>query len=82
MGYQVELGNNNEIPLPDELCAQLNLNIGDILLCEKGDSTQVLVLSKHINQTLTDAEIASAGNLTRIIPLGDPEVRMEDRLID
>lgn len=71
MAYQTKLGNNNEIPLPDELCVQLNFNIGDILLCEKGYSPQALVLSKHIDQTLSDDDIASAGNLARIIPLSE-----------
>jgi len=81
MAFQTELGKNNELPLPDELCSQLNFNIGDILLCEKRDNPQALVLSKHIDQTLSDVEIAAAGNLTRIIPLGDPEVRMDDSSI-
>lgn len=69
MNYQVKLGSNNEIPLPDDLCRELNFAIGDILLCEKLDNAAAIVLSKHIDQTLTDVEIESAGNLTRVIPI-------------
>jgi hypothetical protein len=69
VNYQVKLGSNNEIPLPDDLCRELNFAIGDILLCEKLDNAAAIVLSKHIDQTLTDAEIESAGNLTRVIPI-------------
>lgn len=74
MNYQVVLGSNNEIPLPDDLCRELNFSIGDILLCEKLDNTAAIVLSKHIDQTLTDTEIESAGNLTRIIPIRTNDV--------
>lgn len=69
MKYQVKLNSNNEIPLPDDLCRELNFAVGDILLCEKLDSTVAITLSKHIDQSLTDAEIASAGNLARVIPI-------------
>lgn len=74
MNYQVKLGSNYEIPLPDDLCRELNFAIGDILLCEKLDNAAAIVLSKHIDQTLTDAEIESAGNLTRIIPIRADDV--------
>lgn len=74
MNYQVKLGSNNEIPLPDDLCRELNFAIGDILLCEKLDNAAAIVLSKHIDQTLTDAEIESAGNLTRVIPIRADDV--------
>jgi|GEM_PF-814384 hypothetical protein len=67
MKYQVELGSNNEIPLPDDLCRELNFVVGDILLCEKLDNTAAIVLSKHIDQSLTDDEVESAGNLARVI---------------
>jgi len=74
VNYQVKLGSNNEIPLPDDLCRELNFAIDDILLCEKLDNAAAIVLSKHIDQTLTDAEIESAGNLTRVIPIRADDV--------
>ncbi|WP_233080903.1 hypothetical protein [Rheinheimera soli] len=77
MKYQVELNRNNEISLPDDLCRELNFVVGDILLCEKLDDTVAIVLSKHINQTLSDTEIESAGNLTRIILIKTEDVSME-----
>lgn len=67
MKYQVEIGSKNEMPLPDDICQKLNFTVGDILLCEKCDGAKAIVLSKHIDQTLTDAEVASAGSLTRVI---------------
>jgi hypothetical protein len=67
MKSQVELGGKNEIPLPDDLCRELNFEVGDILLCEKLDNTAAIVLTKHIDQSLSDAEIESAGNLARVI---------------
>lgn len=57
MNYQVEIGGNNEIILPDDLCRKLSFAIYDILLCEKLDDAMAVVLSKHIDQSLTDAEI-------------------------
>lgn len=73
MNYQVTLGENNEIPLPDDLCSELDIKIGDILLCEVVENSSKLVMTKHSNQTLSDADIASAGNLTRVIPLPSSE---------
>lgn len=67
MKYQLILGSNNEIPLPDDICYKLNFTVGDILLCEKLDNETALVLSKHVDQTLTDAEVESAGNLARVV---------------
>lgn len=77
MKYQVERGSNNEIPLPDDLCRELNFVVGDILLCEKLDNTAAIVLSKHIEQSLSDDEIESAGNLARVIPLYTEDVDIE-----
>ncbi|HCV03717.1 MAG TPA: hypothetical protein DG048_13795 [Pseudoalteromonas sp.] len=74
MKYQVELGNNNEIAIPDELWNELNFNLGDILICEKLDNTSALRLSKYTDQTLSDAEIESAGNLTRVILIRPEDV--------
>lgn len=68
MNYQVEIGSKNEIPVPADLCQETHFAVGDILFCGKLDDTTAIVLSKHINLTLTDAEIESAGNLTRVVP--------------
>ncbi|WP_233080241.1 hypothetical protein [Rheinheimera soli] len=56
MKYQVELNSNNEIALSDDRCRELNFAVSDILLCEKLDDTAAIVLSKHVDQTLSDAE--------------------------
>lgn len=77
MKYQVELNRNYEIALPDDLCRELNFAVGDILLCKKLDDTAVLVLNKHIDQSLSNAEIESAGNLTRVIPILTKDVSVE-----
>ena len=77
MKYQVELNKNNEISLPDNLCRELNFVVGDILLCEKLGDTLAIVLSKYVDQTLSDAEIESAGNLTRVIPILTKDVSVE-----
>ncbi|CAI3798064.1 hypothetical protein [Rheinheimera sp. MM224] len=77
MKYKVELDSNNQLPLPDDFCQELNFAVGDILLCEKLDNTTAISLHKHVDQTLTDAEIASAGNLTRVIPLVTQDVCIE-----
>ncbi|HAK16164.1 MAG TPA: hypothetical protein DCM65_07915 [Acinetobacter junii] len=69
MNYQVKLCENNEIPLPDDLCSELDIKIGDILFCKVVGKSSKLVITKHSNQTLSDADIASAGNLTRVISL-------------
>jgi len=72
MGYQFNVGKNNEIQLPDEFCEGLDIKIGDILICEIMPNTHSLSLKKHCNQALTDDDIAVVGNLTRVIPY-DPK---------
>lgn len=67
MNYQIEIGDNNQIPIPDVLCQELGIQVGDILLCEAVASSLEIVMTKHSDQTLNDAEIASAENLTRVI---------------
>ncbi len=67
MNYQIEIGDNNLIPIPDVLCQELGIQVGDILLCEAVASSLEIVMTKHSDQTLNDAEIASAENLTRVI---------------
>lgn len=71
MNYQIEMGDNNLIPIPDVLCEELGLQVGDILLCEAVASSSEIVMTKHSDQTLNDAEIAIAGNLTRVISLSE-----------
>lgn len=68
MSYQVKVGKNREIPLPEKICQDLEIKIGDILICESAEDSSRVVLKKYVNQSLTDVEIASAGNLTRVIP--------------
>jgi len=77
MNYQVEIGGNNDIPLSDDLCRRLNFEVGDILLYEKLDNMMAIVHSKYIDQSLTDALIESAGNLTRVIPLSTRDISLE-----
>ena len=67
MSYKVKLCKNRQIPLPDSICRELGFNIGDILICESVENSSKIVLKKHIDQTLNDVAVASAGNLTRII---------------
>jgi hypothetical protein len=67
MNYQVKIGKNNETPLPDDLCSELDIKIGDILICEAIENSSKIKMTKHCNQTLSDAEISAAGNLTRVI---------------
>lgn len=66
MGYLVEVGKNNEILLPDELCNELNISIGDIFICKLTENSTKIEMTKHTDQTLSDAEIAASANLTRV----------------
>lgn len=68
MSYQVKVGKSNEIPLPSNICKELEITIGDILICEVIADLSSISMKKHCNQELSDDEIASAGNLTRVIP--------------
>ena len=72
MSYQVKIGKNREIPLSDDICNELEIIIGDILICEAIVDSSSISMKKHSNQTLSDDDIALAGNLTRVIPY-DPE---------
>lgn len=71
MSHQVKVGKNNQIPLPDDLCRELGINLGDILICKLIEDSTKIEMTKHIDQTLSDAEIESEGNLARIIPYTD-----------
>jgi bifunctional DNA-binding transcriptional regulator/antitoxin component of YhaV-PrlF toxin-antitoxin module len=68
MGYQFKVGKNNEVPLPDDICDDLDIKIGDILICEVAANSSSISMKKHCDQTLSDDDITSAGNLTRVIP--------------
>lgn len=68
MSHIVQLGENGLVPLPDELCAELGIEIGDILICEVTSDTPAISMTKHHIQTLSDSDIAAAGNLARVIP--------------
>ncbi len=68
VSYHVKVGKNNQIPLPDDLCKELRINLGDILICKLVENSTKIEMTKHENQTLSDAEIASVENLKRVIP--------------
>jgi hypothetical protein len=68
VSYQVKIGKNNQIPLPGDLCRELGINLGDILICKLAENSTKIEITKHIDQTLSDAKIASEGNLARVIP--------------
>lgn len=68
MSHQVKVGKNRQIPLPEKFRRDLKIEIGDILICEITEGSSKVTMKKHVNQSLTDIEIASAGNLTRVIP--------------
>jgi bifunctional DNA-binding transcriptional regulator/antitoxin component of YhaV-PrlF toxin-antitoxin module len=68
MGYLFKVGKNNEVPLPDDICDELDIKIGDILICEVAENSSSISMKKHCDQTLSDDVINSAGNLTRVIP--------------
>ncbi|GAA0679793.1 hypothetical protein [Rheinheimera tangshanensis] len=70
MSYSVKIIDNNLIPLPDDLCAELSFSVGDILLCELDKDRSEMRMVKYTNQTLTDEQISAAGNLTRVIKIG------------
>ncbi|WP_300927592.1 hypothetical protein [Rheinheimera sp. 1928-s] len=69
VGYLIDIRKNNEILLPDEICNELEINVGDILMCEAAVDSSAIIMSKHCNQALSDDEITAAGNLTRVILL-------------
>lgn len=68
MSYRVTLGHHNEVQLPDALCQELGIEIGDIMVFGAHPDSESLIVTKHGDQTLTDDEIAAAGNLSRVIP--------------
>lgn len=67
MSHTVKINENKQIPLPDVLCRELGINVGDILICELIENASKIIMKKHVDQTLTDVELACAGNLTRVI---------------
>jgi hypothetical protein len=69
MNYTVEISNDNLISLPDDLCAELSFEVGDILICVMDKERSKISMIKHIDQTLSDEQILAAGNLTRVISL-------------
>ncbi len=69
MSYQVEVEENYVLPLPDELCHELGVNVGDILICKSASNSVEIEMTKYPDQTLSDDQIVAAGNLTRVISL-------------
>ena len=67
MSYQITLVENNLLPLPDKLFAELGINVGDILIFEIADERTALVARKHSDQTLDDEQLTKAGNLARVV---------------
>ncbi|MDP5135704.1 hypothetical protein ORJ04_07060 [Rheinheimera baltica] len=67
MSFQVMLVENNLLPLPDKLCAELGIKVGDILIFEIADDCTALVAKKYTDQTLDDEQLATAGNLARVV---------------
>lgn len=66
--YQFRVGKNHEVPLPDDICEELDIKIGDILICEAVQGSPSISMKKHNDQALSDDDIATAGNLTRVVP--------------
>ena len=73
MSYTVEITEDNLIPVPDALCAELGFTVGDILVCAMDKDHSEIRMTKHSDQTLTDEQISAAGNLTRVVSLGTAE---------
>ncbi len=48
MSYSVEIINNNLLPLPDELCAELGFAVGDILVCEMDKYRSEMKMVKYM----------------------------------
>ncbi len=63
------IGKNFEIPLADEYCEALGIEVGDILFCESLQGEYGLTLSNHHEQSLSDEKIARIKNLTWVINL-------------
>ena len=62
----ITVGKNGAIPLPDELCAECELDIGDLLLCSVMEDNFSIQLEKFEDQTLSDTQIEAHGYLIRI----------------
>lgn len=69
MSYQSTIGPNYEISLPDKICDQLGINVGDILKCELLKDTPGFSLKKNEDQSLSDKEVSSSDDLTRVTEL-------------
>lgn len=59
------VGKNGAIPLPDELCEDSKLSIGDILIGTIMEDNPSIKLEKFEDQTLSDKQIEEHGSLTR-----------------
>ena len=62
------VGKNGAIPLPDELCEDSKLSIGDILICTIMEDNRSIKLEKFEDQTLSDKQIEAHGSLTVLVP--------------
>ena len=66
--YRMTIGNQCELPLPNEYCTKLGIDIGDILAFSTTENGG-LSIEKHSDQTLSDDEIHHSGYLSRVIEL-------------
>jgi len=73
MSYISTIGSGFELKLHDDICEQLNIHVGDILIFEVSETKQSIFAKKHNNQSLSDEEISKTNNLSRVIVLGSPQ---------
>jgi hypothetical protein len=66
MNYTSTIGPEYELELHSDICEQLNITVGDILAFEKIDRTGEIKIKKHHDQNLSDSEIETADNLSRV----------------
>lgn len=57
------IGKNFEIPLADEYCEALGIEVGDILLCTLMKDKRSIKLEKFSDQSLNDEQIKAHGYL-------------------
>jgi hypothetical protein len=66
LSYQITIGQEYELSLPDDYCDELGIDIGDILRFSTNENGSFSI-EKHDVQSMTDEEIDASGNLARVI---------------
>jgi hypothetical protein len=66
LSYRLTIGPENTLPLPDDYCDELGIEIGDILKFSTAENGSFSI-QKHDVQSMTDEEIEVSGNLARVI---------------